>query len=450
MTAAVTPTLPPRKRRLGGQFLAGAGGRLLPASVPFRWFGAAVLFHALAWLALAAGASQWATWRGGLGWPLAALHLVTLGTLVASAIGASLQLLPVATRAPVRWPRLAALLWWAFVPGVLWLTLGMGLSRPAWMVPGAALVIAVLLAWAVLLALNLHGARGMPGVVLHGWGAFVALLLLAASAAALVALWNGQALPLLGERDSVRALHLPAGVFGVMGLLVLGLSTILLPMFALAEVPDEAVQLRSGAAALAALALAAGAAFAPSPQWTQGLRGAALLAGALAWAWHVTSMRRVLRRGMRPDLGRAGWLMRIGWALAALMLVLGGVALAVGDAQAPWGALFVLAAVSGWLLSFLFGVLQRILPFLASMHAARGDGKKGRAPMPSAFTMPRPLALHLASHVAALAMLALAIVTRSPAWLLAAAACGLAGAIGFAVFFGVLMQRLLATSARSA
>ena len=113
-------------RRRGGAFLAGAGGRLLPASVPFRWFGAAVVFHALAWLALAAGAPSWPSWRGGLGWPLAALHLVTLGSLVASAIGASLQLLPVATRQAVRWPALAALMWWAYVPGVALLSLGMG------------------------------------------------------------------------------------------------------------------------------------------------------------------------------------------------------------------------------------------------------------------------------------------------------------------------------------
>ena len=33
-------------------FLAGAKGRLLPASVPFRYFGAAVVYHVLAWVAL--------------------------------------------------------------------------------------------------------------------------------------------------------------------------------------------------------------------------------------------------------------------------------------------------------------------------------------------------------------------------------------------------------------
>jgi hypothetical protein len=408
--------------------------------VPFRWFGAALVFHALAWLALAAAATSWPTWRGGLGWPLAALHLATLGTLVASAIGASLQLLPVATRQAVRWPRLAALLWWVYVPGVSILALGMGLARPHWLAVGAGLSVSVLLAWGVLLAFNLRGARGMPGVVLHGRGALVALALLAFSALALVALWNGHAL--LG-RNSARALHLAAGVFGVMGLLVLGLSTVLLPLLALAAVPDEAQQLRTGAAALAALALAVLAAFLPDEaHWGLALRIAALCIGAMALAWHVQMMRRVLQTGMRRHLGRSGRLMHIGWAMAALalMLALAKLSLAAdggwGDALGP---LFVLAAVGGWLLSFLCGVLQRILPFLASMHAARGHK---RPPTPSALTLESALALHFHGHLAALALLTAAIISNSAPLLLAAAAVGFVGALGFGLFFAVLMQRL--------
>lgn len=427
-------------RRRGGAFLAGAGGRLLPASVPFRWFGAAVVFHALAWLALAAGAPSWPSWRGGLGWPLAALHLVTLGSLVASAIGASLQLLPVATRQAVRWPALAALMWWAYVPGVALLSLGMGWARPPWFALGAALVLAVLVAWAVLLALNLRGARGMPGVVLHGWGALAALVLLALSAGALAALWNGH--PLL-DRERLRALHLVSGVFGVMGLLVLGLSTILLPMFTLAPVPNESRQLRAGGAALAAVALAALAAFPPSgTALGSGLRLAALCGGALALYLHIRLMRQVLELGLRRELGRSGRLIHFSWAAAALALAIALAKLwteASGAASDRLGPLFVLAAVGGWLASFLFAVLQRILPFLASMHAARG---KKRPPTPSALTLEPALAWHLRAHVMALGLLAAAIVLRSSAALVAAAAVGFAGALAFGVFFAVLMLRL--------
>jgi hypothetical protein len=438
-----TVMVKPAPRRLGGGFLAGAASRLLPASVPFRWFGAAAVCHALAWLALAAGASQWPDWRGGLGWPLAALHLVTLGTLVASAIGASLQLLPVATRQAVRWPRAAALLWWWWLPGLALLAFGMGWPHPAAMAAGAVLVLAVLVAWALLLTLNLRGARGMPGVVLHGWGTVAALLLLVASAAALVALWNG-VLPLPGlSRDSLRALHAAAGVLGVMGLLVLGLSTILLPMFALASVPEEREQLRCGAAAIAALALLAVAAWLPAADGVGlELRWTALAVATLALAQHVRSMRSLLARGLRGDLGRCGTLLRVGWACAALALLFAALGLVRADAGAdePWSALALLAAVGGWLLSTLFGVLQRILPFLASMHAARSAGR--RPPTPSALALDAPLALHAWAHGAALLLLGVAIVTHSPLWLLAAAACGFAGALAFLVFFAVLLQRL--------
>ncbi|HJS37092.1 MAG TPA: hypothetical protein VJ789_03060, partial [Burkholderiales bacterium] len=89
-----------------------ARSRLLPMSVPFRYFGAAVAFHVLAWAALLAGARDVASFPGGLGWPFAALHLATLGVLAMAAIGATLQLLPVATRQPVRSVGAAKLLWW--------------------------------------------------------------------------------------------------------------------------------------------------------------------------------------------------------------------------------------------------------------------------------------------------------------------------------------------------
>ena len=82
-------------------FLSGAGSRLLPPSIPFRFFGAAVGFHLVAWLAALAGANDLPAFAGGLGWPLAALHAVTLGVLAMTAIGASLQLFPVATRRPI-------------------------------------------------------------------------------------------------------------------------------------------------------------------------------------------------------------------------------------------------------------------------------------------------------------------------------------------------------------
>lgn len=422
-----------------GAFLGGAKSRLLPASIPLRFFGAAVVYHLLAWLALAAGAARVARFAGGLDWPLAALHLVTLGVLGMSAIGAALQLLPVATRQPVMLRAGPAAIWWLYTPGVALLVAGMGAGQPTWLAAGAAAVTVALLAFAALLAGNLVRARGMPGVVAHGWAALVSLLVLLASALALAALWVG--LQVL-DRGTALALHVTFAAYGFMGMLALGLSYILVPMFALAGAPDERRQIASVVLAALALATAAASALGLVPP---GARAFAIVAGALAVALHLHLMRQALASGMRRELGRSFVLVRLGWVslVASLALALAIVLDAPSEALLQW---FALALVGGWLLSFLLGILQRILPFLASMHAAAG----GRPPTPSALTADRPLAIHFGCHVGALALLAGAIGTGSTLLVLLAAAVGAAGAAAFGTFFVVLLQRMRRPSAPGA
>ncbi len=414
-----------------GLFLAGARSRLLPASIPFRYFGAAVAFHLLAWGALAAGWRELPRFGGGLGWPLAALHLVTLGVLVMSAIGASLQLLPVATRQPVRWLRAPVLVWWLYTPGVVAVALGMGLAWPRLLAVGAGAVLLALAIFAVVLADNLRGARGMPVVVAHGWAALACLVGVGLTAATLAAGWLGHALL---DRSAALALHLVFAVFGFMGLLSFGLSYILVPMFALAPAPAPRPSLVSAVLAMAAIALAAAAGVGAA----QPLRLAALAIGAIAVALHLRLMHGALRSGMRRSLGLSFTMIRLAWAMLVASLAL---ALAIVLAAPVDGlpALFALFVLGGWLLSFLFGMLQRILPFLASMHLARGQR---RAPTASALSSPRPLAWHFRCHVAALAGLALAMLVDSRGLALAAACVGTAGAVAFGLFWRELRRRM--------
>ena len=414
-----------------GAFIGGAKGRLLPASIPLRFFGAAVVAHLLAWLALAAGAAPWPSFGGGLGWPLAALHLVTLGVLATSALGAGAQLLPVATRQPAPSPRLLALVWWLHVPGVAVLALGMGMGQPPLLAAGAVAVTLALALWGLLMARHLRGAHGMPGVVAHGWAALGALAGVLATALSLAAAWLGWPAP---DRDTALALHLVLGPYGFMGLLSLGLSYILVPMFALADVPDERRQQLSGALAVAALVLAglAAAGIAAQP-----LRLAALAAGAAAVGLHLRLMASALRSGMRPVLGRSLRLLQLGWAglCASLALALALTLLAPAPRLAT---AFGLCLVGVWLLSFLLGMLQRILPFLAAMHG--GPGR--RTPTPSALTHEPALRVHFVCHLAALALLAAAIVADSRWITLAGAAVGSAGALAYCLFYAVLLRRM--------
>jgi hypothetical protein len=280
------------------------------------------------------------------------------------------------------------------------------------------------------MARNLRGARGMAGVVAHSWAALGALAVVLVSAWVLVGVWLG--LPVSG-RDTALALHRIFGPYGFMGLLVLGLSYILVPMFALADAPAVRTQLLSCALALAALALAALAVLGPAPT---ALRLAALLAGAAAAGIHLQLMLRALRTGMRRNLGRSFTLVRLAWLglLASLALALALVL------QAPVPRLesaFGLCLIGVWLLSLLLGMLQRIAPFLAAIHAGAGR----RAPTPSSLTHDGALRIHFGCHVAALLLLALAIALDSALLALAAAAVGSAGAVAFCVFYNVLLVR---------
>jgi hypothetical protein len=405
-----------------------ARSRLLPMSVPFRYFGAAAAFHVLAWAALLAGARDVPSFPGGLGPAFAALHLATLGVLAMAAIGATLQLLPVATRQPVRSVGAAKFVWWLFVPGVLVFAAGAAAYAPRVMAPGAALAVAGVAVYAWLLARNLTNARGMPVVVAHGWAACAALVGLAVTGLALVARYeHGLAL----DHSAFRGAHLVLAAYGFMGLLVFGLSQFLLPMLAIARPPTTRSAYAALGVALAAIALSLAAFFVGSDV----LLAAAALAGLASALIHVVSLERSLRARLRPALGAAFTLVRASWALLLASLALAAL-MALGWAPPRAGVLFVVLLVPGWLLTFVLAVLQRIVPFLASVHAGSGS------PLASTLSPQGPLAAHRILHVAALVSLLFAVALDAP-WLAhVAAAVGLAGALAFAAFFIGVLTRL--------
>jgi hypothetical protein len=196
-------------------------------------------------------------------------------------------------------------------------------------------------------------------------------------------------------------------------------------MLAVARPPTPRSASVALATALAAIALA-----------LAGSAGAAALAGLVAAAIHIVSLERSLRARLRPALGAAFVLVRASWALLVAGLALAA-AMALGWAPPRAGVLFIVLLVPGWLLTFLLGVLQRIVPFLASVHAGMRT-----PPLASALSPPGPLAAHRVLHFAALAGL-LAGVALDASWLVqAGAAAGLAGALAYAAFFAGVLGRL--------
>ncbi len=420
---------------IAASFLGGAKSRLLPRSLPFRFFAAGAAFQALMWLALLINADQAAGFHGGLGPTLAAVHLLTLGVLTTTAIGASVQLLPVATRRTMHavWPIKA--IFWLTVPGLAALIVGMYRAQTGILVPASAATAAGLLLFCMLLADNLRRAGSLPVVGAYGWTALAMLALVVAFGVMLAFDEDRGFLP---DHRAVALAHLILGGFGFMGMLALGFSHVLVPMFALASAPAKRPGLASFAAALAALALGVSGALAGS----RALLTAAALVGLVAAGLHLWLMHRVLKAGMRKRLGLSFVLVRAAWIMLPATL-LAGLAALYGLAGPGGGILFGFLLLFGWLLTFLTAILQRIMPFLASMFMA--SQAMGGAPIVAEFANARSLRVHAVCHGVACAALAVAIVLENATLARLGSAVGLAGAIAFAWFTAGVIRRIWPT-----
>ncbi len=412
--------------------LAGAKGRLLPPSIPFRFFAAAALFHVALWVVLIRDADQVISFRGGVSPTLAALHLLVLGILTTTAIGAAAQLLPVATRRALAAFWLVKLVFWMFVPGLILLTVAMYAGHVAILIAGAALATAGLLLFAGLLGDNLRKAGSLPVVAAYGWAALTALLGVAALGLALSVDFAAAFLP---NHFALAHVHMILGAFGFMGLLVLGFSHILVPMFALAPAPDKRPAFAGFAAAAAAVAIGALGAWIES----RDVMTLATCVGLVAAGLHLSLMRRVMQSGMRKRLGLSFILVRAAWV--ALPLTLGVGLATIYERAGPNGpALFGLLLLGGWLLTFLLGILQRILPFLASMHVAPAE--RDGLPQLSQLGNSAPLKLHAICHGSALVGLIFAVVLNASSVARVASTIGLVGALSFALFTANVLRRL--------
>jgi hypothetical protein len=418
---------------IAATFLGGAKSRLLPMSIPLRFFATAAIFHVLAWIVLLAHASQITSFRGGLGAPLAAIHLLTLGVLTMTAVGAATQLLPVATRRALVavWP--IKLTFWLLTLGLLLLVGAMHAWHVTALLAGSVISAASLLLFTGLLADNLRRAGNLRVAAAYGWAALVALIALAALGLMLAVDYRGAVLP---DHRAAALAHVILGGFGFMGLLAIGFSHVLVPMFALSAAPKQRPAFIEFALAAGAIALGTIGALANS---SSALTIAACI-GLGAVGVHLWLMSKVLAGGMRKRLGLSFVLVRTAWAMLPTTLLV-GLAAQYGLAGPNGPTLFGFLLIAGWLLTFVMGILQRILPFLASMHTTRAPG----APplLMSELSTAAPLNLHAACHGLALAAIAPAIAIDNVMIARIGSAVGLVGALAFAWFTADVIGRVI-------
>ena len=305
---------------LAATFLGGAKSRLLPPSLPFRFFATAAALHIALWVVLLLAGADAASFRGGLGPPLAAVHLLTLGVLTTTAIGAAAQLLPVATRRALAavWP--IKLVFWLTVPGLIVLIAGMYAYQPLVMIVGAVATSAGLLLFAGLLADNLRRAGSLQVVAAYGWAAFAALIGLVSLGLALSIDFDTG---FLGDHAATALAHMLLGGFGFMGMLALGFSHVLVPMFALSSAPAK----RPAYVGLRCRRRRDRARDGRRAARQPILMSAAGVIGIAATTAHVRLMHVALATGMRKRLGLSFILVRASWACLLLTPLIGLAAL---------------------------------------------------------------------------------------------------------------------------
>jgi hypothetical protein len=207
-------------------------------------------------------------------------------------------------------------------------------------------------------------------------------------------------------------------------------------MFAMASAPPKRPSFVSFAAALIALILGTLGALIGNRE----VVAAATLVGLLAAAMHLWLMYRVLKTGMRKRLGLSFVLVRVAWIILPATLVVGLAAL-YGFAGSNGVTLFGFMLLFGWLLTFLLAILQRIMPFLASMFVT--PPARGGTAIVAELSGAPALKLHAICHALALFIFAIAIVLDNAAIGRSGGAVGLMGALAFAWFTADVIRRML-------
>lgn len=330
-----------------------------PFGLPLRFFLVSPLFLVLAAAAaLAAGPTLYTSrWNPET---LAVTHLLTLGFLGMTMIGALLQMLPVVLGVRVRAVHAVA---WAGLLGIgagtLALAAGLAFGGTAWLL-SAALLLAVGLA--PFLAAMLMGVTdsGVSSVV--AWPmrqAWLSLLITAALGLWLVLGLTGQiAAP---DVAMVTDIHLAWGLGGWVLILVTGVSYQVVPMLQLTPAyPQAAVRWLTGSMLLGLIVFAALRLTSASSGWRDTVSLLFSSASALTFALLTLWLQNRRRR-------KVGDATLYFWRLGMICLAVFALALPFVREERMQIMLAVLFLL-GFAASVVSGMLYKIVPFLAWFH----------------------------------------------------------------------------------
>ncbi|MDV7339561.1 hypothetical protein RYZ26_08155 [Terasakiella sp. A23] len=408
---------------MGAGIPFGAEQRLLPEWLPLSFFGFALLCLPLGWLIGFIQADVLADFSGGFGPVLAMIHMFTIGVLMTTVLGASLQMLPVATATVMSNPQLVISILVLHILGTYVLLGGFAHYFADIATMGSALIVTSSLIYVYVLVKILFNTQDMDHIRRYGsMGAF-ALLIVVTLGFSMILQWADVFdLPPLNP----ACLHAGWAVFGFMGFLVFAFSRIMIPMLCVSDKTNDKLATSAFITAIAALTF-----------WSLEAAPLALIMATLTTCLHVYEMCGILKGRLMKRLGPEWQLIRFGWVMmpVSLILLLGA---SLFESDFPLLQIGVLAAILGWLLSFILGVLQRIIPFLLSMQIAR---KTGMPELPSKLAHEKMLKFISPLHITAVLVMAGGIALNHVWIIRGATLLGIASGLLFISFFISALKR---------
>lgn len=313
---------------------------------------------------------------------LAVVHLVTLGWITSSILGALYLVVPMAFRAPLEKRRVDSWIFWLYVIGVLGMVSHFWIDAPSGMIWSAGVVVLALTLAAVRFLRSLSRSRVSRAVKLHLQLAFVNVLL-----AGLLGMIVGlnRFFPFLpGGPLSGTLAHAHLAILGWATLVVMAAGYRLIPMLLPSAVPNgrgvwlSAILMEVGALSLAGFLLVA-------PSWA--VLGAGIsAAGIVAFGTRVIWMRRHPRPApaarRSPDLGVLQAMQALVYLGLAAVL---GMSLVLGSGGS-WmlrvAMAYGVALLLGFLSQMVVGVSSRIVPWAAYLWSFGDGGFRQTPPSP--------------------------------------------------------------------
>ena len=373
-----------------------------PILVPLRFFLSAPLFAVLAavlllWNGPALLDSRW------LPAALAATHLITLGFLGLTMLGAVMQMLPVVAGAPLARPvGVARTVHGLLLAGILALVLGFLLSAPSFMRAAMFLLSGGLAVFMLATAISLRRAVNNPTSIATR---LALLALLVTTVLGLLLASNHGWGWWLQQREGVANLHLLWGLLGWVGLLVTGVAYQVVPMFQVTpSYPKWLTRLLVPAVFALLLLWTVLAYVLPEERPLTALLVGCALAAAFGVFAVVTLRLQAQRKRKVADVTLDFW--RFG--MACLLLALAAWAgLTLAGAQGRLALLPLLLFAVGFAMSVVNGMLYKIVPFLIWFHLQSRTRDVLAVPNMKAIIPVRRMRTQLWLHMAATLLLAL-------------------------------------------